>query len=39
VGRERTIESFCGFFTVIGDEVASKIVFVCSDRNPAAGAK
>ncbi len=31
VGRERTIESFQGFFKVIGDEVASKIVFVCSD--------
>jgi transposase len=31
VGRERTIESFRGFFSVIGDEVASKIVFVCSD--------
>jgi transposase len=31
VGRERTIESFQGFFTVIGNEVASKIVFVCSD--------
>jgi transposase len=31
VGRERTIESFRGFFTLIGDEVASKIVFVCSD--------
>jgi transposase len=31
VGRERTIESFQGFFTTIGDEVASKIVFVCSD--------
>src|SRR3984957_13780439 len=31
VGRERTIESFQGFFTVIGDEIASKIVFVCSD--------
>jgi transposase len=31
VGRERTIESFQGFFTVIGDQVASKIVFVCSD--------
>jgi transposase len=31
VGRERTIESFQGFFQVIGDEVASKIVFVCSD--------
>jgi transposase len=31
VGRERTIESFQGFFTAIGDELASKIVFVCSD--------
>jgi len=31
VGRERTIEFFRGFFTVIGDELASKIVFVCSD--------
>jgi transposase len=31
VGRERTIESFQGFFHVIGDEVASRIVFVCSD--------
>jgi transposase len=31
VGRERTIESFQGFFKVIGDELASKIVFVCSD--------
>ena len=31
VGKERTIESFLGFFTTIGDEVASKIVFVCSD--------
>jgi transposase len=31
VGKERTIESFQGFFTVIGDEVASKIAFVCSD--------
>jgi transposase len=31
VGRERTVESFQGFFTIIGDELASKIVFVCSD--------
>jgi transposase len=31
VGKERTIESFQGFFTVIGDEIASKLVFVCSD--------
>jgi transposase len=33
VGRERTIESFQGFFAVIGDELASKIVFVCSDMS------
>jgi transposase len=31
VGKERTIESFQGFFTMIGDEIASRIVFVCSD--------
>ena len=31
VGKERTIESFQGFFHVIGEEIASKIVFVCSD--------
>jgi transposase len=31
VGRERTIESFHGFFTVIDEELAWKIVFVCSD--------
>jgi transposase len=31
IGKERTIESFQGFFPVIGDEIASKIVFVCSD--------
>ena len=31
VGKERTIESFQGFFTVIDEEIASKIVFVCSD--------
>ena len=31
VGKERTVESFRGFFTVIGDDLASKIVFVCSD--------
>ena len=35
VGKERTIESFREFFTVIGDEIASKIAFVCSDmREP-----
>ena len=31
VGRERTIESFRGFFAVIGKELASNIQFVCSD--------
>ena len=31
VGKERTIESFQGFFTMIGGEIASNIVFVCSD--------
>jgi transposase len=31
VGKERTIESFQGFFTVIGDALASQIEFVCSD--------
>jgi transposase len=31
MGRERTIESFRGFFAVIGDELASTIVFICSD--------
>ena len=31
VGKERTIESFQGFFTTIGEEITSKIVFICSD--------
>jgi transposase len=31
VGKERTVASFQEFFILIGDEVASKIVFVCSD--------
>jgi transposase len=31
VGKERTIESFQGFFTTIGAEITAKIVFVCSD--------
>jgi len=31
VGKERTIESFQGFFTTMGEEIVSKIVFVCSD--------
>jgi len=31
VGKERTIESFQGFFTTMGEAVVSKIVFICSD--------
>ena len=31
VGKERTIESFQGFFTTMGKAVISKIAFVCSD--------
>jgi transposase len=31
VGKERTIESFQGFFTAMGQEVIFKICFVCSD--------
>ena len=31
VGRERTIESFQGFFIAMGHEVISKISFICSD--------
>jgi transposase len=31
IGKERTIESFQGFFNLIGTELASKIEFVCSD--------
>src|SRR5580658_6495764 len=31
VGRERTIESFQGFFATMGQEVISKISFICSD--------
>ena len=30
MGKERTIESFQGFFTTMGQEVISKIAFVCS---------
>jgi transposase len=30
VGKERTIESFQGFFTAMGQEVTSKIAFICS---------
>jgi transposase len=31
VGKERTIESFQGFFEVIGDQFTAQIRFVCSD--------
>jgi transposase len=31
VGKERTVESFQGFFNTIGEEITSKIVFICSD--------
>jgi transposase len=31
VGKERTIESFQGFFTLLGDQLAAQIEFVCSD--------
>ena len=31
VGKERTIESFQGFFATIGEEITSKIVFICSE--------
>lgn len=31
VGKERTEESFQGFFSMIGSELSSKIEFVCSD--------
>jgi transposase len=31
VGKERTIESFQGFFTTMGQQVIFKISFICSD--------
>ena len=31
VGKERTVQSFQGFFTTIGPQIASQIAFVCSD--------
>jgi transposase len=31
VGRERTVESFEGFFAMIGEELTAQIEFVCSD--------
>ena len=30
IGKERTIESFQGFFTAMGKDVISKIAFICS---------
>jgi transposase len=35
IGKERTVESFEQFFTVIGQPTAEKIAFVCSDMWPA----
>src|SRR5207244_6783373 len=31
VGKERTVETFEGFFALIGQQLASQIEFVCSD--------
>ena len=31
VGKERTVETFEGFFVMIGEHLSSKIEFVCSD--------
>ncbi len=31
VGKERTVETFEGFFAMMGEELASQIEFVCSD--------
>jgi transposase len=31
VGKERTVETFEGFFAMIGEDLSSKIEFVCSD--------
>jgi transposase len=31
VGKERTVETFEGFFAMIGEDLTSKIEFVCSD--------
>ena len=31
VGQERTVETFEGFFTIMGQELAAQIQFVCSD--------
>jgi transposase len=31
LGKERTVETFAGFFTLIGKELAAQIEYVCSD--------
>jgi len=31
VGKERTLETFEGFFAMIGPELSARIEFVCSD--------
>jgi transposase len=38
VGKERTVEPFQGFFTMLGEELISKIQFVCSDTYFVSGA-
>jgi hypothetical protein len=38
VGKEPTVEAFQGFFTMLGEELASKIQFVCSDTYFVSGA-
>ena len=38
VGKERTLEAFQGFFTMLGEEHTSKIQFVCSDTYFISGA-
>jgi transposase len=40
VGKERTVEAFQGFFTMLGEELTSKskIQFVCSDTYFISGA-
>jgi hypothetical protein len=38
VGKERTVEAFQGFFTMLGEELTSKIQFVCSDTHFISGA-
>ena len=33
VGKKRTLESFQGFVTAIGEQLAAQIEFVCSDMS------